>query len=71
VPQAVFQQDQIYGRNGIATAEQGAGLQQANRFFPATVGDVRRRAVSSCWRSMKSAQTASGSLILPISCCHW
>lgn len=33
VPEAVFQQDQIDGRNGIATAEQGAGLQQADRFF--------------------------------------
>lgn len=33
VPEAIFQQDQIDWRNGITAAEQGARLQQADRFF--------------------------------------
>jgi predicted oxidoreductase (fatty acid repression mutant protein) len=42
VPQAIFQQDQVYRRNAVAAAEEGAGLQQANGLFPAAIRDVRR-----------------------------
>jgi hypothetical protein len=37
MPQTVFQQDKIDGRDGIAAAKEGAGLQEADRFFPATI----------------------------------
>ncbi|MNE31236.1 hypothetical protein D3C80_1247890 [compost metagenome] len=41
VPQAVFQQQQIDWGHGVATTEESTGLQQPQRFFPATIGNVR------------------------------
>ena len=73
VPQTIFQQDKVNRRDAVAAAEEGAGLQQANSLFPAAIRDVGAFGrASSCWRSWNiSSNTASGSLILPICCCHW
>ena len=42
MPQAIFQQDQVDRRDGVAAAKEGAGLQQTDGFFPAAIGNVRR-----------------------------
>ncbi|MNH24580.1 hypothetical protein D3C79_845250 [compost metagenome] len=40
MPQAILQQHQVERGDGVAAAKEGAGLQQPQRFFPTTVGNV-------------------------------